>query len=57
MKMLEGQLRINEEQQSQSSNDVTSLNELKDQLENTCRMQGFQDILLKRQDLAKAFNR
>ena len=55
--MLEGQLKANEQQQSQSNNDITDLESLKGQLENVCRMQGFQDILLKRQDLAKAFNR
>ena len=55
--MLENQLKTNEQQQSQSSNDIAGLEELKSQLENVCRMQGFQDILLKRRDLAQAFNR
>ena len=39
--MLEDQLKANEQQQSQSSNDITDLEQLKGKLENVCRMQGF----------------
>ena len=41
MRMLESQLKANEQQQSQSSNDIAGLEELKGQLENVCKMQGF----------------
>lgn len=57
MKMLETQLKSNQNQQAYSSSDIKSLEGLKGKLEDVCRMQGFQDILLKRQDLANAFNR
>ena len=57
MRMLEGQLKANEQQQSQSSSDLQNLEQLKTHLEDVCRMQGFKDILLRRQDLARAFER
>ena len=55
--MLESQLKSNSVQQAHSSSDIKSLEALKGKLEGVCRMQGFQEILLKRQDLANAFNR
>ena len=41
MKMMEDQLKANEQQQSQASNDITDLEQLKGKLEDVCRMQGF----------------
>ena len=48
MRMLESQLKSNSVQQAHSSSDIKSLEALKGKLEGVCRMQGFQEILLKR---------